>query len=94
MTLLLGYFLQLFHTINSNTLIYAFIFLFSYIVMQFLLVKAHSTFYSFLIYTTIMEPDTLMETYYLLHDSVSCKNKLYTLRRFNEYAFHALVKPS
>jgi len=41
-----------------------------------------------------MEPGTLMETYHLLHDSVTCKNKLYAILRFNEYAFHALVKPS
>jgi len=41
-----------------------------------------------------MEPGTLMETYNLLHDSVSCKNKLYTILCFNEHAFHALVKPS
>lgn len=41
-----------------------------------------------------MEPGTLMETYYLLHDLVSCKNKFYTIPCFNEYAFHALIRPA
>lgn len=41
-----------------------------------------------------MEPGTLMETYYLLHDSVSSKNKLSTILHFNENAFHSLVRPT